>query len=238
MCYETCPAETWGNSVDMICHVCDSTCSTCSSSKKNGCESCGSGYYFNSSATTCQQSCDPGYYDNASLNTCDPCDSACTNCTGPTYSECSSCSTGYSLQSSSTTCCTDTVDLSTSSQDDVCSQSANAKSTSSWSLAIFGFYVIWILATMVVIHSTEVKEICWVESFKKKLDSKEKLTPMVSYVLVMSCIITHPLMSIYLFKASSVSKIQRAWVYFVRSLAMLIFSCPFVDPKNKVTLRS
>ena len=234
-CFETCPQGYWVNSENSLCSACDPTCLTCTSGGDRNCTSCKTGFYLNSSSSSCQKYCPSGYYMNPSSNTCDPCNQACTSCYGPTQSECSSCSTGFSLITSLNTCCADQIEISTSSLEDACAQAGKTKKVNSWSLTVLGLYILWVMITIMIIQTTKAKEICLIESFKKKLNSGQ-IKPQKSYILVISCLITHPLLSVYLFKGSnSVSKVQRTWIYFVRSLTILILSSPFVDTKNKVT---
>ena len=85
---------------------CNSACSTCTTSSNGFCSACNSGWFLK--GTTCETSCGSGYYGDTTARTCNTCPTGCATCSSPT--SCQSCLTVdttiyYLLDSSCGTTC-------------------------------------------------------------------------------------------------------------------------------------
>lgn len=65
LCFDTCPAGTYGDASTMMCLACSYTCQTCSSFSV--CTNCDPATNRYQNGTTCPPS--PGYFDNQTSNT-------------------------------------------------------------------------------------------------------------------------------------------------------------------------
>ena len=103
-CSIFCPSGYWEDTTNHICAECNSACSDCIGPSNTECSSCNTGYFLQSSSTTCRNSCPDGSWPNSTSNTCENCDVSCAICTGPDNTQCSACNPDYFLQPSSTIC--------------------------------------------------------------------------------------------------------------------------------------
>ena len=103
-CLATCPANYWADSFSNICSECSSSCASCTGPSSSNCISCNVGFYLQPNSTKCRNTCPQGYFTNNQTLTCDPCNIACSSCTGSTNIMCQSCQANFYLQPDSTTC--------------------------------------------------------------------------------------------------------------------------------------
>ena len=100
ICADYCPDRHWKDTTNNTCVPCDIACSACLGSSNSECSACNSGYFLQPSpeSTTCLNSCPSGYWKDITNHICDPCNAACSACTGSLNSQCSTCNTNYYLQ--------------------------------------------------------------------------------------------------------------------------------------------
>ena len=78
------------------CYVCQSPCATCFGPDSDDCLTCVDGTYLYSSNNTCLESCGVGYFGNSTTLKCVECYVSCLECSGPLTTDCLSCASGYS----------------------------------------------------------------------------------------------------------------------------------------------
>ena len=105
-CASTCPTGYWTNPISNICSACNSSCQDCTGSSNTQCTSCSSEYYLQPNSTSCLNTCPDGYFKDTQALTCDPCNSACSTCTGPNNGLCLTCQVGFYLQPDTAMCLT------------------------------------------------------------------------------------------------------------------------------------
>lgn len=63
-------------------YKCNSACATCTSSAISTCSACNSGWFLK--GTTCETSCGSGYYGDSTAHTCNSCPTGCATCSSAT----------------------------------------------------------------------------------------------------------------------------------------------------------
>ena len=113
-CLTGCPPETYAHWTENRCAPCPPGCQTCDSVLRDAstrefdlrCLSCQApAHFLDRSALRCLLTCPLGTHASTLLQTCEPCDPACTSCTGPLSRQCQSCTApSYFLDVPRTAC--------------------------------------------------------------------------------------------------------------------------------------
>ena len=98
ICVAACASNEYGDSLNRVCRLCDSSCLTCSSGGSSSCLTCQPSLFFLSSQ--CLVTCPSGMFGNTVSKNCEPCQSPCETCSSSaTY--CESCLLGKTALSGS-----------------------------------------------------------------------------------------------------------------------------------------
>ena len=102
LCVETCNSNSFGDTSDNTCKICDSSCMTCNKTGNQGCLSCQNQSYYLQAAvgpTGCASQCSGSTYPNDANKTCLNCWEDCLTCSNGSQFDCLSCKIGEILSS-------------------------------------------------------------------------------------------------------------------------------------------
>ena len=219
-CLESC-SSGWEDSLSRKCLPCSTECETCSGPRSDSCFSCNKGFYLHTDSGLCSPSCpQEGYYPDNTTNTCFPCHGACASCFDSNNTNCQTCQPGYFLQlsPSNTTC------LGSCSGSDFCGDSSTnscqiCSPFNKWPPWMVMLHGLLFFVTLLLVRTCNKNY-----SILNRLITKQAqniiIKPHWSYKFVISWLATHPLLSIFLYKDTIITKSQKAILFFLRMLLL------------------
>lgn len=216
----------WSDSSTEVCLPCSLGCADCSDGQADSCSACMTGYYFNSSTSTCNNSCSDGYYANKETLTCTECPSPCKNCSSLNLNEvsCLSCTSDFYLQPypNSSIC------LPTCPGPDYCPDPLKGICSVCPSAPLWAVSTVCCLFAGFILAAFFSTICCKTYSIFDKLIAKRRqniiIKPHSTYKLLMTFIATHPLLSIFLYKDKVINKASRSALFFIRVMILFILA--------------